>query len=225
MKKSRVFLSFLLALFTLIISLSGCDKGLMLENYVSELRSDVFYGESDEYKLKAFYGYREHDYVNDGKVGEKEYLLSFRLLDKETDGATYTVKFNHLEKDYSSTFSFDPLSGVLTCQFEIENFTEKIFTVTILCAEKTNTVTLSSLVPENTANYKTALNKLKETHKTLIDAYVDENGNFTAEIYMRIIVKDEKPFWYVGFASGNDNLKALLIDGLTLEVLAIRDIF
>ena len=161
MKKSRVFLSFLLALFTLIISLSGCDKGLMLENHVSELRSDVFYGESDEYKLKAFYGYREHDYVNDGKVGEKEYLLSFRLLDTETDGATYTVKFNHLDKDYSSTFSFDPLSGVLTCQFEIENFTEKTFTVSILCAEKTYTVTLCSLVPENTANYKTALNKLK----------------------------------------------------------------
>ena len=39
------------------------------------------------------------------------------------------------------------------------------------------------------------------------------------------IVKEKKPYYYVGFASGNDKLKALLIDGLTGKTLAIREIF
>ena len=42
---------------------------------------------------------------------------------------------------------------------------------------------------------------------------------------MRVIVKDQLPYWYVGFASGNEQLKALLVDGINGEVLAIREIF
>ena len=54
---------------------------------------------------------------------------------------------------------------------------------------------------------------------------LDQDGNFNAELYMRVIVKDQLPYWYVGFASGNEQLKALLVDGINGEVLAIREIF
>lgn len=225
MKKSRIILTFLLLVFALTSILGGCAKGLALSDYVSELRTNIYYGESDEYKIKAFYGFKEHNYANDGNVGEKVYILSFRLLDRETDGALYSIKLKHNDKDYSANFSLDAISGVLAAKIEIENFAEEMFSVTLSCADKNIEISLASIIPKNIADYKTALNKLLETHKSLIDSFTDENGNFNAEIFMRIIVKDNKAFWYVGFASGNDKLKALLIDAETLEVLAIRDIF
>ena len=42
---------------------------------------------------------------------------------------------------------------------------------------------------------------------------------------MRIFVKNDSPYWYVGIASGNGKLKALLIDGASGELLAAREIF
>ncbi len=225
MKKFR-FIILLLSLLTLISAFSfGCAKPFSLSDYVSELRSNIFLGSSSDYSVKAFYGFREVNPVQDGKVGEKQNLLTFRLLDKETDGATYTVKFSLDEKDYSSAFSADPVAGFLTAQFEIDDFALTEFNVKITCGSDEQTVTLNSIVPLNTLDYETALDKLYQTHKTLVDTFIDSEGNFTAEIYMRLIVKEDKPYYYVGFAKANERLKALLIDGLSGEVLAVREIF
>ena len=70
-----------------------------------------------------------------------------------------------------------------------------------------------------------ALDFLYSDQQNLIKAFCDEKGAFNAEIYARIIVKNDKPFWYIGIASGNNNLKALLIDGFSGKTLAIREIF
>ncbi len=226
MKKSR----FVLTIISLLLCLSciffgGCAKPFALSDYVSELRSDIFLGSSESYSIKAFYGYREVAVLQDGKVGETQNLLTFRLLDKETDSATYSIKFKYQDKDYSADFVTDPIAGFLTADFEIDGFNEKEFSVKISCAGEQQTVVLKSILPANTLDYKTALNKLYDTHKTLVNIYMDEEGNFNAEIYMRVIVKDDKPYYYVGFARANEKLKAILIDGLTGEVLAVREIF
>ena len=41
---------------------------------------------------------------------------------------------------------------------------------------------------------------------------------------MRIIVKKEKPYWYIGLINQDGTTKALLVDGFSGEVLAIRKI-
>ena len=41
---------------------------------------------------------------------------------------------------------------------------------------------------------------------------------------MRIIVKDGKAYWYAGLSDGKDFLKALLIDGVSGEILATRTV-
>ena len=107
----------------------------------------------------------------------------------------------------------------------VENFSKKEFSVSILSGSAPEVITLKSIVPKNTIDYKKALDFLYKDQQNLIKAFCDESGAFNAEIYARIVVKNDKPFWYVGIASGNGNLKALLIDGFSGETLAIREIF
>ena len=119
----------------------------------------------------------------------------------------------------------NPVTHALTAAIEVDNFTEKEFSVNVISSGKTETVKLKSILPDDTLTSSAALKSLTENQAELIDNFTDPDGNLKAELYMRVLVKDQKPFWYVGIASGNDQLKALLVDGVTGEVLAIREIF
>ncbi len=220
MKKFAFILSFLFCLSFLF----GCNgKPTLIEN-LSELRTDVFYGESENYKLKASYGFKESPFINDGKVGKTEYALEFRLLEK-TDDASYSISFPLNGSMVSANFSPNPVSHVLCARVQTEGFKEKEFSVTISCGGNQETIVLKSLLPQNTITFDKALSSLYNGQKDFIDTLYDQNGNFNAEIYLRVLVKDQKPYWYVGLARGNNDLKALLIDGLDGKILAIREIF
>lgn len=221
MKKIKLF-SFLLVVFA-IFSCS-CKTVNPLYSAVSELRSELYSGNSHNYKIEACYGYKETPYHNDNKVSEKVYALLFRLIDKETDGATYSIELVHGGKTYSANFKLNPVSHTLTARIELENFNQKEFSATLKKAQETELITFTSIVPEKTISYRTALDGLSKTQTALIERYCDENGKFTAEIHARIIVKDQHPYWYVGIVK-SDGIKALLVDGFTGKILAMREIF
>jgi hypothetical protein len=213
------------SLICLVLFFIGCKNQNFLQQHVSELRSDVFYGQSENFSVKAGYGFKETPYHNDGVARSRQNLLTFKLLNKETEDTTYSLTLNFSEMDYKTTFKLSPITHTLTATLEIDAFNLKEFSVTISNASHTETVTLVSQLPENTIDYVRALDYLQKNQTELIKRYTDSNGNFQAEIYARVLVKDNKSYWYIGIASGNENLKALLIDGITGEVLAIREIF
>ena len=82
---------------------------------------------------------------------------------------------------------------------------------------------MKSTLPKGTISYKKALEYLQKNQSELVKSYYDD-GEFKAEICMRVLVKDNHPYWYIGLTNST-NTKALLIDGFSGEVLAIRDIF
>ena len=208
-----------------IFGLVGCkEKTDDLSRYVSELRCELYEGSNEKYSLKASYGYREQNYSNDGKVGNKVYTLSFRLDVKETQETTYLITLVHDGKTYDGEFKLHPAKHSLTCAFEIKNFAEKSFTVKVGISGEQEEITLTSIIPDGTLTYAQALEYLYKNQKSLVDSYYNADGVFTAEIYERVLVKDGKAYWYIGLASGNGKLKALLIDGKTGDVLATREI-
>lgn len=215
---------FCLFLITFSIFSLSCKSTNPLYSAVSELRSELYSGNSENYKLEACYGFKETPYSNDAKVSEKVYALIFRLFDKETDGAAYSIAIIHDGKNYSADFKLNPVTHTVTARIEIENFTAKQFTATLKKAQESEEITFKSIVPENTMSYRAALNCLSEEQTALIARYTDENGNFNAEIHARIVVKNERPYWYIGIVGG-DSLKALLIDGFDGKTLAMREIF
>lgn len=215
-----VFVCFVLSLCVF----SGCAPKNPLLEHVSELRSDVFFGQSENYTIKAGYGFKETPYANDGKVKNKVYGLTIKLIGKEMVGAEYNVKLKIGEKEHSQTFKLNPATHSLTAFIVIDEFTLKEFELSICCGADCEIVKMQSQLPENTISYLSALDYLYQNQTDLINSYYDQNGNFTAEIYVRVLVKDNSPYYYVGLASGGSNLKALLIDGINGEILAIREI-
>ena len=223
MKKFLIYLCCFLSVFSVFFV--GCKEQNPLYDHISELRCCLFEGESENFRLKACYGFRETPYNNDGQVCSRVYKLSFRLEDKETDNATFNLTFTFGGVDYDLNFKLNPVTHSVTANATVENFDCKDFTVTISSGSLSEKVDMKNIVPENTMDYKSALDHLYSDQKELINAYTDQNGNFNAEIYARIVVKNQKPYWYIGIASGNGNLKALLIDGFNGQTLAIREIF
>lgn len=201
---------------------SYCKKEEGLETYVSEARTLSYVGSSDDFTLKANYGYKENPFEKDGKVGEKVYALTFKLDGISLSPSTYYLSFDYNETQYKDKFTLSASNGY-SVSFEINDFSSKEFEVNIICGSTLQNIKLTSIVPENTLSYTEALNKLKESQSELIGVYY-EAEEFNAEIYARILVKEDKPYWYIAFAT-KDDLKALLVDGFTGEVLAIRNVF
>lgn len=204
--------------------MTACEKQVDLSPYVSELRQAVYYGESQSYKLTAHYGYKESPYALDGKVMPKKYSLCFFLDNVLTDSAEYSVGFVLDGTTYSSAFNLCPPKDKFMAVVPIENFNESSITVQIVKGDKREEVELKSKTPEGTISYQDALRSLYKKQKGLVDKYCDETGNFKGEIHLRLIVKNEKSYWYIGLTNSPKNLKALLINGSTGDVLAVRDI-
>ena len=220
MKKLVIFVISLVLLF----SLCSCKTDGGLTPFVSELRSDVFVGEGQSLSLKAGYGFKETPFITDGKTSNKTYALTFKLLGVNDQNVAYSLTANLNGRDYNANFTFNPVSHSLTTIVEIEDFKEKEFAVTVRSANTVEQITLKSILPENTIDYKSALSHVKSSQSALVKSYTDTDGNLTAELHVRVLVKDGHPYWYVGFAKDND-LKALLVDGLSGEILAVREIF
>ncbi len=219
----KKFITLIVAVLSLLC-FTACKKQASLTEYVSELRSDVFYGQSKSFTVKGGYGFNETPYVNDGTVGSKAYFLTLKLVGQQTSQSAFTASIIFNEQKYSAPFKLNPVTHSLVANIELEGFDLKEFSIDISCGDNTESVTLKSQVPLDTITYSQALDYLEKAQPQLIKAFSDGDGNFNAEIHARIIVKNQKAYWYVGLAGGNDLLKALLIDGLTGEVLAIREI-
>lgn len=223
MRKICVFVCALLSLFSLF--LFACKPVNPLYDRVSELRCNIFEGDCDDFSLTAHYGFKETPFTNDGVPCERINLLTFKLVGKEISSATYTLAFENGGQKYSCDFKLNPVTHALNASVEIDEFNLSSFTVNIVCGADKKSVNMTSILPQNTIDYKTALDHLYNDQKDLISAYTDQNGAFGAEIYTRVIVRDNKPYWYIGIASGNGNLKALLVDGFSGKLLAIREVF
>lgn len=211
----KIFLSFLLLIITVFLGCSACDSSPDLVNAITELRVDIFKGESDIISLSSAYGFN--------KEKGKGYFMTFKINNPVDMPVTYTVSFEH-DKSYTETFSLNPITHSLTASVQIDDFNKKEFSVDILWGSEKSTVTLSSIKPENTLDYKTAINSLKTSQPSLLNNYI-KDGVFTADICMRLTVKDNKPFYYVALKGEDKTVKAFLLDGVTAKVLAVRDIF
>lgn len=206
--------------FTVIFS--GCGKTNPYLNYVSELRQEIYQGFAEETEITAVYGFCESPYLNDGKTGKiiHGFIFKLKILPDETKRV---LKLTKGDTEYSAAFTLDSLTGEYKATMEINENLGKEFTAALILGDKTVPVIFKSIVPDNCISYGDALKVLENKQGALLNSYVKDE-TFSAEIYMRVFVKDGAPYWYIGIAAGNDRLKALLIDGISGELLAVRDV-
>ena len=204
---------------------SACKKTIDLSQYLSQLITQVYRSVDSKYNLKATYGFNESPSVSDGKIATKKYFLSFILKDIIADEQEYLLNFTLKEQTFNKKFVWDGVKSAFSCKLEVNDFNLLDFEVTISCADDTQVVKMQSILPKDTIDYKKALNCVYSQQKDLIDSYFDQNGVFNGEIKQRIVIKDQKAYWYIGLTKGNGNVHALLVDGKNGNILAVREVF
>lgn len=211
----------LIAIFVAVLGVfcfafTGCDKKSPdLSVHLVELRTNIYVGENDGLKLTCAYGFN--------KDIDGEYRLTFKLKTSADTPVTYTLNFKH-DKSYTEEFKLNPVSHALTTQIQVDNFTKDTFTVTVYYGGESKEITLTSIRPSNTLDYKTALNSLYKSQPSLLQNYTN-GGAFTGKVRMRLTVKNGKSYYFVSFENGEGQVKALLLDGKNATVLAVREIF
>ncbi len=206
-----------------LMLLSGCKTQSTLDKYVSELRSNCYENVDSNIPITASYGYHEKMPNLDGSITQKVYVLIFRLKNNQNENVTYHVSLKHNGKEYKSTFKLNAVSHMHCAIMPVENFNLNEFEINLSYSSINQTVKMKSTLPKGTISHSKALEYLQKHQSELINSYF-VNGKFSAEICTRVLVKDNHPYWYIGL-SNEKGTKALLIDGFTGEVLAVRDIF
>ncbi len=220
MKKilSLFVISILLLFATL--GLTACNNQSRLLPFVSELRENVYEGNGETITLKAYYGYREAPFVNDGKIGNCVKTLTFIINECQDMEISYSLELCFLN---NTIINFEKThTGKLKAKIELENLDLSNFEVKVIYSSKKESITLTSILPDKTLTLNDVLINLENNQAELIQHYTS-NSTFNGEIYARIIVKNGAPYWYIAFGDGN-TLKAFLVDGITGEVLAIREV-
>jgi hypothetical protein len=224
MKKSKILLAFL-TIFIILSCLCACNDKLDLTTSISHLKCNVYESQNTKHKILANYGFKEKQNSKDGKVGDKIYLLSFKFLDHALDNTTYSISLTFNNVEHKCTFKLNPISHTLDASVQVDNFNLNEFEITLRYGSNNDKIVMKSILPENTIPYTQALEHLINQQADLLNLYIDQNGNFNGEIIMRVLVKDNHPYWYVGLCDTEGKLKALLIDGFDGKILAVRDIF
>ena len=213
---------FIVFLALTLLFCTSCAKKSKLVPFVSELREIIYEGNCPDYTIKAHYGFKEKMHVADGIVSEKTYNLTIMLLNL-TSYSKITASITLNGEVFTETFTYNPVSSLLTVCFPVKN-AENCYDLILSENGKTQTVTITSIIPENTLSYKQALIEFEKQQPSLIKNY-EVGTEFHAELQMRILMREGKPYWYLGIIDKSGNTKALLLDGFSGKILAIKDVF
>ncbi|MCQ2398917.1 MAG: hypothetical protein MJ072_00230 [Clostridia bacterium] len=223
MRKINFLKSIALAVvFATLPTIISCKTENPLLPYVSELVTAIYRAETQDKTFTAYYGSAEYPLSHDGNAKKRSPRLLFKTeyTGSETE---YVVCGNFGGKDFSVPFSYDGVSGKLIAVFNAEGVGERSFDVQIKHGGTTENLTFTNVVPENTLTYKKILDNFYTGQPTYIKS-LTVDGKFNAEITLRVIVREEKPYWYLSVVDGCDT-KAMLFDGITGELLAVKDVF
>lgn len=207
----------LLLIFTLCFSTLACNNQPDLHSFVNNATTNLYYGENEELKLKGAYSFSAE------KSGKTLYYFSVIILSPHEDLVTYSLQFNLSGKDYSLNFSLSPVSNRLTAKIEIPKTEFSAVELTVQKGSEQKVITITSILPKNCLDYKSAVNSLCVSQKKLIENYY-ENGVFNGKISARILDNKNEFYWYIGLFNSQNDEKAFLINAINGEVLAIRDI-
>lgn len=201
----------------LLLSLfQGCGDKYRLDESVSRLRSDAFFGETENYLLYAYPEIRESPMIADGTANKTEKIVILKLKVKTEGQGEFTVTFSS-DKEYTETFTFSAFSDCFVTSVKVNMLPDKPFNATITHGDETDNLYMESLLKKQTISADAALKKAYKTKQDYIDKN-SVNGVFNGEIYVRLIAENDKNYWYIGFITKTQTLCLLLNEkGETLD--------
>lgn len=203
-----------------IITFASCKPQDQISPRISQLRNEIFFGESQNFKLSAYCEKRENPLENDGVCGKLENYLIFKIDFGKSQSAIENCSINFAlnGKEYCETFEYKPLSSFLFAHVCVENLPTESIAVCIKGPNLNETLTLCSIKNKNTVDYFYALQTITSSNENCKNFLESGNG----ELRIRLIDNDGYDYWYIGFISPEKTL-SFLIDGETCEIIAQKN--
>ncbi len=218
-RRNRLLLfPFCLVLLSLLF-LSGCHKKLNYFDYVSELRSNIFLAETEDFSLRIYAVEKETPYAMDGVPQETSPRLEAYLV-APSGNQTMNLHFEIDGKTMGGEMSYDNVKCeyFYSCTLDVSALRE------IPCAltygEENLALTAISILTEQALAPKVALEKLIQENSELFSSMTDDYG-FAGEIYLRLIHEDNA-YYYIGVISREGKVNAFLMNAETGKILAKR---
>ncbi|MBO7187084.1 MAG: hypothetical protein J6V68_01630 [Clostridia bacterium] len=205
----KKFILTLLLLFTLpTLFFVACDNDCFLADYTVSVTKNIYKASNDEFDLTAEF------------VVTNKKCLVFTFKNQNLN-QSYSIK---LKNGYETNFTFNDAFSYFSANLEVDDMPKSEFCAVLSTADKSYELTFVSKLKGDFISEKVALNKLYEKQKTLIDAYT-QNGIFNGKIILKATVYNDKAYWYVSLNFNDGKIKALLLDGKTAELLAVKDLY
>ena len=199
----------------------GCGKGNELCELVSEYRSAVYTAESGDAALQAYYSQKEYPYAADGVAAAMTSCFEVQATLPDNT-LTYTVSFRCGEKSFGGEMSYDSVRQVFCFSQSMEEPSEETMTFTVTAeGENAPAYTFEAKkAGKDLLTLRELLSRIDENKKSELEQFGGKQ--FGGEIYVRLMVKDEKCYYYVGFIDRSGKCLSFLADAQTGEVLATK---
>jgi len=214
MKKS-IFCLILPILF--LFGMTGCKKS-GYEEQLSDVRSDLFLAETEEFSLSLACISRETPYLTDGVAAEMSNLIEIVLQENGVHSEQYSVYLLG-DKTTGGEMSYRSVQGDYYYSHGVDEFPTGTVSLRVQWGNETREISATSVKNENTLSVKEALDLSVEHEKETIDR-LSRNGVFEGEFHVRLIRRD-KNYYYVGIVT-KDQTIALLLEADSGKVLARR---
>ena len=218
----RKFALFFLSII-LLFQFSSCKDELNLELYLSQLRISSYTCSLDDYTVTAYAEEREDPFISDGYVGGLKKIITVKIENykQPLDNAEVTLKFPGAE--LSKKFEYSPLTGKFTAEIETSVLpSENTITAIVKNQGEERVIELNKFSVNEIIDYKSALNSVSKKHGEKINKMLENNSSI--EVRLRLIVEGERGYYYVSITDKNGDTLAYLIDGLSGEILASKNI-
>lgn len=215
MKKSlRVFFT----VFLLFPALTAC-KTIDYTLYLSDVRSDLFCAETEEFSLTLSCVSREYPFALDGVASERTNLVEITLTDLGTNGADYEV-YVLGDTVWGGDMSFRNVYNDYYYSRGVDRFPERSVTIRVKRNGEAREITATSVKNEATLSLDDALDKALTAEAETMQR-LTTGGVFAGEIALRLLRRD-KNYFYVGITDTAGQTISLLLDSETGETLARR---
>ena len=207
---------FLLVFFVLLLVPFYSCSSSQEKNSISQIRYNVFYGEQNGVCIKAYAEEKEFPFVNDGVAGDRENFVIVKVLN-QTEKTTVTISYD--KQTYTGESSYNAVSNSMDFSFKVKSLPSKKISVLATVLGESTQIDCVSMLKNDTISPIVAIEKVAKQQTDFISSLYS-NGDFKAEIYVRLIVEGDYNFYYVGYAQGANKITAFLLDGVTGEIIA-----
>lgn len=218
MKKKFIAMGALACSLPLFLLLAGCGGKYNYAKHLSEIRSDIFVAETEEFSVTLSCTEREYPYADDGIACPKSKLAEISIVAKIS--ADYSV-FVTGESEWGGETSYRNVRGDHYYSQGLETFPERSVTMRIEWGNETREIVATSVKTEKTITAEEALDFAVGHEKEAV-ARMTQDGVFGGEFRVRLLRRDAT-YYYVGIVDKTGRTIALLLNSETGETLARRE--